>query len=350
MMKEVIFMHLILAVICLLLGGNLYAGQSRVESVAVKTRAPSNKVVTFWYRVPSSYQEDPRRTYRVDPRRTYRVLVIFGGRNSPGKAEVSGKLGWPKWADEQEVFLIAPGYRDDNYWEPKEWSGNALMKALRQIQKKYNICMEKLLFYGYSAGSQCSNLFPAWKPENARAWVSHACGVFHEPTGRMRNVPGLVTCGDADTTRYIISRNFVDKCREKGINIIWKSFLISFTNGISADLPCGTSTEKSCSSATIRKADSTRLIPRKPGMSFGKTVFSSLHWKLPPPGENRKNERPFAWYAPASPVSSFRGGISDRWNNLSLHPAPAEQWQCPDHGTLRRTQLAGRQNASHISI
>ena len=84
-------MHLILAVICLLLGGNLYAGQSRVESVAVKTRAPSNKVVTFWYRVPSSYQEDPRRTYRV--------LVIFGGRNSQGKAEVSGKLGWQKCAD-----------------------------------------------------------------------------------------------------------------------------------------------------------------------------------------------------------------------------------------------------------
>ena len=75
-----------------------------------------------------------------------------------------------------------------------------------------------------SLGSQCSNLFPAWKPENARAWVSHACGVFHEPTGRMRNVPGLVTCGDADTTRYILSRAFVENCRKKGINIIWKSF------------------------------------------------------------------------------------------------------------------------------
>lgn len=194
----------------------LYADQARIESVAVKTRAPSNKLVTFWYRVPSSYRENSRRTYRV--------LVLFGGRNSKGKAEVSGKLGWPKWADEQEIFLIAPGYRDDNYWEPREWSGNALMKALRQIQKKYNICMGKLLFYGYSAGSQCANLFPAWKPENTRAWVSHACGVFHEPTSRMRDVPGLVTCGDADTARYIISRNFVEKCREKGINIIWKSF------------------------------------------------------------------------------------------------------------------------------
>lgn len=150
--------------------------------------------------------------------------MLFGGRNTKGKAEVSGKLGWPKWADEHEVFLVSPGFTDDNYWEPKAWSGPALMKALKQIQKKYNICADKLMFYGYSAGSQCSNLFPAWKPENARAWVSHACGVFHEPTGRMRSVPGLVTCGDADTTRYILSRAFVENCRKKGINIIWKSF------------------------------------------------------------------------------------------------------------------------------
>lgn len=194
----------------------LCAYQSRVESVVVKTRAPSNKIVTFWYRIPSSYQEKNNRSYRV--------LVLFGGRNTKGKAEVSGKLGWPKWADEHEVFLVSPGFTDDNYWEPKAWSGPALMKALKLIQKKYNICADKLMFYGYSAGSQCSNLFPAWKPENARAWVSHACGVFHEPTGRMRGVPGLVTCGDADTTRYILSRAFVENCRKKGINIIWKSF------------------------------------------------------------------------------------------------------------------------------
>ena len=61
-------MHLILAVICLLLGEKLYAGQSRVESVAVKTRAPSNKVVTFWYRVPSSYQEDPTGSFLLSGR------------------------------------------------------------------------------------------------------------------------------------------------------------------------------------------------------------------------------------------------------------------------------------------
>ncbi len=41
-------MHLILAVMCLLLGGKLYAGQSRVESVVVKTCAPSN-TVSMWH-------------------------------------------------------------------------------------------------------------------------------------------------------------------------------------------------------------------------------------------------------------------------------------------------------------
>ena len=59
---------------------------------------------------------------------------------------------------------------------------------------------------------------------NGRAWVSHACGVFHEPSERMKDVPGMVTCGDADTIRYVISREFVDSCRRIGVNIIWKSF------------------------------------------------------------------------------------------------------------------------------
>ena len=37
---------------------------------------------------------------------------------------------------------------------------------------------------------------------------------------------GQDICSDLslDDSAYIISRNFVDKCREKGINIIWKSF------------------------------------------------------------------------------------------------------------------------------
>ena len=76
-----------------------------------------------------------------------------------------------KWCDDNVIFLVAPGLKNDNYWEPEAWSGKALQKALRQLKRKYNICTDKILYYGYSAGSQVSNLFAQWRPGSCRAWV-----------------------------------------------------------------------------------------------------------------------------------------------------------------------------------
>lgn len=187
-----------------------------VKYVKVETKAPENSYVSVYYRIPKNYNPKSQTLYRV--------LVIFGGRNFTGKMDASGAMGWGPWADENDVFIVSPGFKNDSYWEPKVWSGKALIEALAEIKKKYRICDTKLLYYGYSAGSQCSNLFPAWKPEITRAWVSHACGVFHEPSQKMRGVPGLVTCGDVDMQRYMISRKFVEDSRKKDVNIIWKSF------------------------------------------------------------------------------------------------------------------------------
>lgn len=192
------------------------ASAGKLLSVTVKTRAPENREVKIYYRVPKNY--DPQLSM------LYRVLVVFGGRNCSGQSEAGGRLGFGEWADNYNIFLVAPGFKNDEYWNPSSWSGKALVKALKQIKREYNICDEKLLFYGYSGGSQCSNLFPAWRPGWARAWVSHACGVFHKPTSRMAESPGLITCGDADIMRYIISRHFVEQYRKKGVRIIWKSF------------------------------------------------------------------------------------------------------------------------------
>jgi hypothetical protein len=154
----------------------------------------------------------------------YHALVLFGGRNTDGKADVGGRLGWGEWADKEDVFIVCPGFRDDAYWEPGAWSGKALTDALEEIGRRHRVCTARLLYYGYSAGSQCANLFPAWHPDRARAWVSHACGVFHEPVPRMAGVPGLVTCGDADVARFLISRAFVENCRKKGLSVLWQSF------------------------------------------------------------------------------------------------------------------------------
>ena len=187
-----------------------------VSNVTIRTRAENNRNASVWYRVPENYREISGRKWRV--------LVIFGGRNCSGSNEVSNALGWAKWADRNGVFLVAPGFRDDRYWEPQAWSGRALLSALEQIGRSYKINTKNLLYYGYSAGSQASNLFAAWRPDLCRAWVSHACGVFHEPSIRMRRTPGLVTCGDADAARDILSREFIAKAKRVGQQVIWKSY------------------------------------------------------------------------------------------------------------------------------
>ena len=202
--------------VALFLSAVLCGQAQSTSSVQVATMAPNNKTVAVYYRVPKGYDAARQESYRV--------LVIFGGRNATGQQDATGRLGWGEWADEHGVFLVCPGFKDDNYWEPRAWSGKALTGALALIGKQYKICQSKLFFYGYSAGSQCSNLFPAWKPDLTRAWVSHACGYFHNPGTMMRGVPGLVTCGDADATRYIISRRFVEGCRKYGVDVIWRSY------------------------------------------------------------------------------------------------------------------------------
>ena len=192
------------------------AAEAEVGCVEVATRAPHNPVVPVWYRVPRGY--DPSRRER------WRVLVLFGGRNADGRPEVSGKPGWTAWADLNGVFLVSPTLRDDAYWEPEAWSGRALLDALDALAAKYRVAASGLLFYGYSAGSQAANLFPAWRPGLCRAYASHACGVFHAPSPKMRGVAGLVTCGDADVARYALGRRFFAASRARGLSVVWRSF------------------------------------------------------------------------------------------------------------------------------
>jgi hypothetical protein len=54
------------------------------ETIIVKTKAPQNRNAVFQYRVPQGYDKNRREMYRV--------LVIFGGRNTDGKADASGRM------------------------------------------------------------------------------------------------------------------------------------------------------------------------------------------------------------------------------------------------------------------
>ena len=54
------------------------------ETITIKTKAPQNRNAVFQYRVPKGYDKNQREMYRV--------LVIFGGRNTDGKADASGRM------------------------------------------------------------------------------------------------------------------------------------------------------------------------------------------------------------------------------------------------------------------
>ena len=54
------------------------------ETITINTKAPQNRNAVFQYRVPKGYDKNRREMYRV--------LVIFGGRNTDGKADASGRM------------------------------------------------------------------------------------------------------------------------------------------------------------------------------------------------------------------------------------------------------------------
>ena len=54
------------------------------DTIIIKTKAPQNRNAVIQYRVPKGYDKNRREMYRV--------LVIFGGRNTDGKADASGRM------------------------------------------------------------------------------------------------------------------------------------------------------------------------------------------------------------------------------------------------------------------
>ena len=191
--------------------------QPHVERIRVEANQWRNKTVDFWVHRPTRYNAAATNRYPV--------LVYFGGRNNKGKELALGKHGWTRWADRNGVFLICPGYQDNDYWHPKKWSGDVLLAALAELNRRYpNADVEKVGYYGYSAGAKAANLFAAWRPDRCRAWAGYAAMEFHEPSASMRGIPALLMCGDADPVHAILSREFIAKSRAKGVDVLWKSY------------------------------------------------------------------------------------------------------------------------------
>ena len=166
--------------------------------------------VDFLYRKPKKYDAKSK------------IMVLFGGRNWQGERTLK-TYNFNALADKHSVFLLSPSFKDCDYWEPQVWSGRLLQKAIRQLEKRYNLQPQKVYFYGYSAGGQCSALFYQWMPDKVAGCGIHASGVYPEEI-KVSQVPFLITCGTEDKERFQISRHFIYHYREHGGLLLWKYF------------------------------------------------------------------------------------------------------------------------------
>ena len=108
--------------------------------------------IEFAYRTPGS------------PSSNSRIMVLFGGRNWNGDKSIK-TFNFEELADKYSLILLSPSFKDNEYWQPEKWSGKALKSAVKLLEKKFGLMPQKLLFYGYSAGGQCANLFYNYMPK-----------------------------------------------------------------------------------------------------------------------------------------------------------------------------------------
>ena len=166
--------------------------------------------IEFHYRIPEKYDVKSK------------IMVLFGGRNWQGERTLK-TYNFNALADKHSIFLLSPSFKDRDYWEPQVWSGKLLQKAIRHLEKRYNLQPQKVYFYGYSAGGQCTALFYPWMPQKVAACAIHACGVYPEKI-KYSQAPFLITCGTEDKERFQISRHFIYRYREHGGLLLWKYF------------------------------------------------------------------------------------------------------------------------------
>lgn len=108
---------------------SLWGAEVKIDHVKVQGKGVENRECEIWYRVPKDYDANSKRLYRV--------LVYFGGRNFSGKTQM-GYKDWHGWLDKNGIFLVSPSFKNENYWDPKGWSGRALLDGIAKIKKNYS--------------------------------------------------------------------------------------------------------------------------------------------------------------------------------------------------------------------
>jgi tetratricopeptide (TPR) repeat protein len=189
--------------------------------------------VTFYYRIPAGF--DPASG------RKYRVLLLMPSVNQDAAEYCKYGHTWARFADAHDLFLVVPQFMQ--FWSspilPQEWSGDATLRALAELGKRYPISTEGMLLHGYGRGAAFLQRFALWRPDLVAAASLHSTSdwAWEEsmPEGlgtlsTLRKIPLLVTSGDRDgdvnnslAGSYANAIRFVTFARGEGLSVDWKS-------------------------------------------------------------------------------------------------------------------------------
>lgn len=157
------------------------------------------------------------------------VLVLVPGYNGKGEQMLDAR--WKAFATKNGLVLLAPSFHADGkenndgkgYYYPEQGSGEVMEKALKEVEKRTGAETDQVLFFGFSAGAHFTHRFALWRPQRVKAFVAYSAGWWSEPTARVRHVPALVMCGEADE-RYGATWEFFKKGQRLGCPWVWRSY------------------------------------------------------------------------------------------------------------------------------
>ncbi|NQT20066.1 MAG: dienelactone hydrolase family protein [Planctomycetes bacterium] len=165
-------------------------------------------------------QDDPTQEYFAyvpkdfDPKRTYWIFVSAHGLGGNG----SGALGFAGFAHEAKCIVVAPSFKQEHQF-PSRGTGKILLNIIDEISKACKV-RRKVFVTGMSAGGQFAHRFALENPELVVGCAAHSPGSWDSPNKKAENVPFLVTCGEADTTRIGIAKRFVEQAKAKGYRYV----------------------------------------------------------------------------------------------------------------------------------
>lgn len=202
--------------VCICLQG-ASAQNSGIDHVTTNNYA--NKKLEFYYYIPRTVSRGSR---------SCDAIVAVPGLN--GRGEQVGR-NFIQTARSLKMVIIAPSFvfdeknfhQNKSYHFPDAWSGDALLKIINKMKTKYNVRINKLYMYGFSAGAQFVLRFSLLKPEMVDACVGHGSGMGIRPT-RYVDVKFFVTVGKQDKMRIDHIRDFYHAAKKQNIKVYYREY------------------------------------------------------------------------------------------------------------------------------